>query len=102
MPTFAATAASAYLYAAWDRRQQGGIWKGFVVAAALTVGIVPYTLLTMLPTNAALDAIVDGSRSAAQEEVSMLVGRWGVLNLGRSLFPLAGAVAGLITFLGNL
>ncbi|CAM1510150.1 Fc.00g004850.m01.CDS01 [Cosmosporella sp. VM-42] len=102
MPKIAVTVGGAYLYAAWERRQRGGIWKGFAVAAALVVGIVPYTLLTMVPTNDALHAIADGTRSAAQGEASMLIGRWGVLNLGRCLLPLAGAVAGFVTFLGNL
>lgn len=102
MPKVAVTVGAAYLYAAYDARKKTGIWKGFAVAAALVVSIVPYTFAAMTSTNAALHAIAGGSAVASQGEVAKLIGRWGVLNLGRSLLPLAGAIAGGVTFLGNL
>ena len=102
MPKLVIGVAGAYLYAAYDARKKTGIWKGFAVAAALAVSIIPYTFLTMIGTNHALHAIATGAYTASEAEVSRLIGRWGVLNLGRSLLPLAGAVAGGVTFLGNL
>ena len=102
MPKFAGGVAAAYLYTAYETRRRGGIWKGFAVAAALSMAIVPYTLLFMSPTNNALHAIAGGAHIVAESEVTDLINKWGVLNLVRSLFPLAGGVAGIVTFLGNL
>ncbi|KAK7420169.1 hypothetical protein QQZ08_010525 [Neonectria magnoliae] len=102
MPKIAVTTAGAYLYAAYDTRQRGGNWKGFVVGAALAVAIVPYTLVFMAGTNDLLHAAAKDMGAFSQEEVKKLVGRWGVLNLGRSVLPLVGAGVGLATVLQNV
>lgn len=108
MPKVAVISAAAYLYAAYNARQRGAAaaaaspaWKGFAAAAALAVAIVPYTQLFMSGTNALLHAAARGTGAAGADEVRILVGRWAALNLGRSLLPLAGAVAGLMTLFQN-
>ncbi|KAM5343039.1 hypothetical protein ACJ41O_014005 [Fusarium nematophilum] len=102
MPKFAGTTALAYLYAAYDAHQHGRRWKGLAAGALLTVAIVPYTILFMRGTNALLLEAAGGTLEASKEEVAKLIGRWGVLNLGRSLFPLAGTIVGFLTMFENL
>ncbi|KAJ4134709.1 hypothetical protein NW768_004307 [Fusarium equiseti] len=99
MPKFAITTSVAYLYAIYAARQEGRSWKGLAIASALTVSIVPFTLIFMVPTNDLLMEAAAGTLEASQEDVAKLIGRWGVLNLVRSLLPLAGAVAGFSTLI---
>ncbi|KAH7133290.1 hypothetical protein B0J13DRAFT_610383 [Dactylonectria estremocensis] len=102
MPKVAVTTAGAFLYAAYDTRRRRGNWLGFVAGGVLTVAIVPYTLAFMAGTNDLLHGAAKGVSALGEEEVRKLVGRWGVLNLGRSLLPLTGAAAGLITLIQNV
>ncbi|RSM10222.1 hypothetical protein CDV31_007298 [Fusarium ambrosium] len=102
MPKFAVTTALAYLYAAYDARQNGHSWKGFVSGAVLTVAIVPYTIVFMSSTNELLHGAAKGTLQATNEEVAKLIGRWGVLNLGRSLLPLAGTVTAFLALFESL
>lgn len=97
MPKFAGTTAIAYLYAAYTAHQQGRNWKGLAASAALTVSIVPFTIIFMSSTNDLLFKASAGTFDASQEDVATLIGRWGVLNLVRSLLPLAGAALGFST-----
>jgi hypothetical protein len=94
MPKFAITTSAAYLYAIYAARQECRSWKGLAIASALTVSIVPFTIIFMAPTNDLLMKAAAGTWEASQEDVAKLIGRWGVLNLVRSLLPLAGAGAG--------
>jgi hypothetical protein len=74
----------------------------FWVAAALTIGIVPYTAATMMTTNNKLLRFAEKAEkeelsSSESSEVGVLLERWTVLNGIRSLMPLAGAViAGVV------
>lgn len=69
----------------------------YIAAAALTVGIVPYTLVFMTGTNnALLKKAKAESTSDADKEVSGLIKQWNSLNLGRSVFPLAGAICAIV------
>lgn len=104
-PTALATAAS-LAFCAWTTRNLPalGLRNGrlFWVAAALTVGIVPYTLILMKSTN---DKLHRFAKKAEKEELStyeigeseQLLKRWGTLNAVRSLLPLTGAIlAGVV------
>lgn len=102
MPKVAVAVALSYGYAAYDTRSRGGEWTGYLAAAGLVVSIVPFTLLFMSPTNSALIESAKGSSALAQTQVSDLIAKWGVLNLTRSLLPLAGAVTGFVTLLKNV
>ncbi|TLD29128.1 hypothetical protein PspLS_03653 [Pyricularia sp. CBS 133598] len=83
--------------------------KMYTLAAALSVGIVPYTVLVMSRTNNKLRrraeltksmSITDELESAeVRESDKFLVDHWGVLNLGRAAM-LAGA--GLIGLYASL
>ncbi|OAA62817.1 hypothetical protein SPI_04357 [Niveomyces insectorum RCEF 264] len=88
-----------------------------LLAAGLSLAVMPYTLLFVLPTNKKLEARVaqvaeaEEKRTAggsagtktftAEEEESakQLVDRWGLLNLGRPLLMAAAAFVGLASFL---
>ncbi len=102
MPKVAITTALSYLYAAYDTRNEGGSWKGYVASAALVVSIVPFTLLAMNPTNQSLISVAKGASALEAASVSELIHKWGRLNLTRSILPLAGALTGIGTFLNNI
>lgn len=77
------------------------------LSALSTFGIWPYTIFGMMPTNRKLFKKHDEMKGldigekatevglAKGESAKELVDRWGMLNLGRGLFPLVGAVLGL-------
>ncbi|KAJ5635255.1 uncharacterized protein N7484_008568 [Penicillium longicatenatum] len=102
-PPIAAAAATSLAYLAWSVRRGSPLYKAttysrsglYIAAAVLTVGIVPYTLILMDGTNHALLKKAQ-STSDADKEVSALVERWNSLNLGRSIFPLAGALCAVV------
>lgn len=102
MPKVAITVALAYGYAAYDAKSKGGNWTGFLAAAGLVVAIVPFTILFMSSTNAALHAAARETTSVSTAQVFELCNTWTVLNTTRCLLPLAGAAAGLMAFLSNV
>lgn len=98
MPIVAVTSLAAFAYTAYDRSRRGLDWKRYATAGALTLAIVPFTLIFMHPTNQALLQIAGGGTTAAvvnDESVRALITKWAGLNLTRSLLPLAGAVVGI-------
>lgn len=84
-----------YGWLVYDRRSRGLPWTTFVGAAALSLGIVPFTVIFMDPTNQALLGVAGGATALGETAVQALLVEWKGLNLVRSLFPLAGAVLGL-------
>lgn len=100
-PQAAAVSLLGYGYLMYDRSRQGRGWGKYVGAAALTVGIVPFTVLFMDTTNQALlGAAAGAAGSLSSGAVNELLARWRVLNLVRSLLPLAGALLGLYELVG--
>lgn len=97
MPRFAALSLLGYSYLAYDRYARGERWGPFALAGALTIGIVPFTLLVMMPTNNALLGVASGTggQVLSEDAVRSLLLRWKNLNLMRSMFPLAGSLLGL-------
>ena len=79
----------------------------YALSALFTLGIVPYTMIGMLPTNKKLQKKVEEMKGldigekatevglAKGESAKELVDWWAVLNFGRGTFPLVGAVLGL-------
>lgn len=57
------------------------------------MSIIPFTLVVMKRTNHRLLVDVEG-RELGDEELRMLVKRWGWLNLARGIGPLVGSVVG--------
>lgn len=121
MPPAAGAIAASYLGVAWavansQQHLQGGSsssseWRGFAAAAALMVGIVPFTLLFVMRTIRELETLMivggDGANSksadttrhgeseedreqALLEEARSLLRRWSRLNLMRAMLPLVG------------
>lgn len=79
---------------------------GYLTAGLLSIGIVPYTILVIMPTNNKLMKKVDETKSLGKEDQVVEVGLgeetahqladwWGVLNLGRGAMLIASGVLGL-------
>lgn len=78
--------------------------NGYLAAAALTMGIAPYTMFVMLPTNMQLIKMNEkGSEKAAKEDgdakVDALLNKFGWLNISRASLTGAGGLVGLWTAL---
>ena len=109
-PPIAAASAAAFFYVAWLARRiapKSQIPLYYGTAAVLTLGIVPFTLLAMSPTNNRLmkhseGVSMEGSAALSQardDEIDQLLTKWSILNGIRSLLPLAGGILGLVTSL---
>lgn len=106
---------SAFAYAYLSYTFYGTLNHGkaemYGAAALATMGIWPYTVLGMMGTNRKLNEKVEEMKGlgvgekatevglARGESAKELVDKWGVLNVGRGLLPLVGAVLGLWTSL---
>ncbi|KAL0565521.1 hypothetical protein V5O48_016506 [Marasmius crinis-equi] len=96
MPPVAVAASAAYFYLAFTLHKASlELTKLYATAGVLTLGIVPYTILIMSGTNAAIGRkAVDGlalqKETTTSGELKVLVGRWINMNLARGLLPLAG------------
>ncbi|THC93446.1 hypothetical protein EYZ11_007065 [Aspergillus tanneri] len=103
LPTLAVVTFSLYGYSAWRRRKAKKSWGALVLAGLTTVAMLPFTWLVMVPTNNILFALEASSRAsgavATMEEARALVTKWCWMHLARSLFPLAGAVIGMVQIL---
>lgn len=95
MPKMAVVTALSYCYAAYSTRGNSAS-KNYLASASFVVSIIPFTILFMSSTNRALLAAAEGVSSPSSSQVSELIGKWGYLNLTRSLLPLTG---GLLAFL---
>jgi hypothetical protein len=111
-PPFAALSAACYFYLAYSLPSPAAKFKlyGYIAAGALTVGIVPYTLLVMMDTNKKLLAKVEETKTLGvkdevvevglgNETAHKLVDNWGVLNLGRAVLLITGSLVGTWTAL---
>ncbi|KAL5322615.1 hypothetical protein ACEPPN_010588 [Leptodophora sp. 'Broadleaf-Isolate-01'] len=103
--------ASSFAFLAFKARTAGGprsILALYGLAALLTVGIAPFTVLVMRGTNERLISLSEGtgrgigkvgSEQEQEEEVRGLLERWGRLNGVRGLLPLFGGVVGVFAVL---
>jgi hypothetical protein len=97
MPTLAVGTLALYAFSASKAHAAGEIWKRPLLAGLTTISLVPFTWLTMTPTNYALFALHDESEAGSAVEFGAartLVLRWNALHVVRSLFPLLGAILG--------
>lgn len=87
-----------YGYIALKRRAAKKPWVAYLVAAAVTVIMVPYTWVFMVPTNNTLFRLEAESQIepliSSMDMAKELVKKWSWLHLTRSFFPLAGSVIG--------
>lgn len=116
-PPLAAVAASSYWYLAWNAYKTsnststlGGSSSNkvaaYIIAGALAIGIVPYTLVFINGTNGKLLKKVEETRGEKITEVTVqdegarqLVDWWGMLNLGRGMLVLGSGILGVWTVL---
>lgn len=101
-PPIAAVTAASFSYLAWTLRSVRGNKAGlYGVAAVMTVGVVPWTLLLMNSTNQRLIAKADSAtvEKGDEKEVEDLLKKWGTLNGLRSLLPLVGSAAAVFAVL---
>ncbi|KAF3399898.1 Noranthrone monooxygenase [Penicillium rolfsii] len=103
-PPVAAAVAASFFYLAWSVRSGAPLFRQtaysrsglFSAAAVLTIGIVPYTFLTMSSTNNALLEKASSAPEISDTETSTLIEKWTQLNMVRGYLPLIGAVVGLV------
>lgn len=95
-----------YGYTVIGKRASGQPWLIYAVAGAVTVAMIPFTLIVMVPTNNTLFRLEDEIKTKATittlNEVQVLVTRWGRMHFVRSLFPLIGAVLGFSGILSEV
>ncbi|KAF3001343.1 hypothetical protein E8E13_005976 [Curvularia kusanoi] len=106
-PPIAVLTATSLVYCGWSAPSSrtpgstGVTWTSnarlFYAAAALTVSIVPFTVLFMRGTNEVLLGFAErvggkGISAGEGEEGARLMGRWMVLNGVRGVLPMLGAV----------
>ncbi|KZT69257.1 DUF1772-domain-containing protein [Daedalea quercina L-15889] len=103
VPATAATSFLAYLYLSYNSGHTVSPAEGYayLAAGALTLAVAPYTLLTMMTTNRAIEAIAESKDAAAQgDQVTSLIQKWNKLNLGRASGPIIGFGIGLLALGG--
>lgn len=107
LPAGTVVAATSLLYLAYDSRAAGTTaWRGYVTAAVLALGIVPYTLAVMMGTNNVLLGKAEEEEEEEKVEaqaasVKQLVDQWAMMNLGRSVLLASAAVTATWTALGQ-
>lgn len=99
-PPLAVLAAATLSYVAYTKYNISGSdttqWRGLAIAAAGTVGIVPFTLLFMGGINDKLITASDAvGKEVASESVRELVARWGRVNVVRSFLTLGATMVGI-------
>jgi hypothetical protein len=105
LPTMSVVTSLLYGYTAAGKRSSAQSWVAYAVAGVMTLSMIPFTLLVMVPTNNTLFRLADEIKSDAAVttlgQVQKLVTRWGRMHFIRSLSPLVGAVIGLTALLNE-
>lgn len=99
LPALCVSTTGLYAYASLSKQRvaDNKQWARYALAATSTIAMVPFTWLVMTPTNNTLFRL-DASESVVELSlVRGLVVRWAWLHVTRSLFPLVGAILGLMT-----
>lgn len=101
MPAVSVAATGLYGYSALRKRASNRLqWRIYVAAGATTITMVPFTWLMMAPTNNTLFGLA--ASAVDLRTVQELVVRWAWLHAVRSVFPLVGAILGLVGVLQEL
>ena len=93
-PSISIATGLTHAFAAWRSGD-----KRFAIAGAITVSMIPYTWIFMRNVNNGLFAAsewADEIKEGSNERVRQLVNTWSRFNAVRALFPLAGAILGMI------
>ncbi|KAF2017040.1 DUF1772-domain-containing protein [Aaosphaeria arxii CBS 175.79] len=94
-----------YQYAAFKRSRapKPKPWRKFALAGAITLSLVPFTWIVMVPTNNELfrlQALGDAATMGIVEAKNLVV-KWSLMHLTRSVLPLVGAVLGAVGTFGR-
>lgn len=76
----------------------------YAVAGATTIAMVPYTWIFMRNINSSLFAAngwTDAIKETSGGRIRGLVASWSRYNAVRALFPLSGAIVGVLTLIGE-
>ena len=98
-PGISMATALLHSYAAWSKYSAGESWRICAIAGVATVTMIPYTWLFMISTNNLLFGAEMRSKNGnagSLVEAKTLVKKWNRLNAVRALFPLTGAVLGIL------
>ena len=98
-PQLATLATAGFAYLAYLAPYSSNTQLRYVAAAVVTIGIAPFTMLVMLPTNMTLRSIEptdEGVKKAGGDDrVRALIQKFKSLNAARGLIMAAGAGLGL-------
>ena len=88
-----------YTSYSYSYKKNSARWKTFAIAGAITVLMLPFTWFIMAPTNTTLFGLDElakrGAGEAEWDVVRGLVGKWRLMHIVRSCFPLVGSLVGL-------
>ncbi|KAH8807227.1 hypothetical protein F5884DRAFT_856810 [Xylogone sp. PMI_703] len=100
LPTMAVGTFLLYSYTSLKKRSARKSWSLFALAGIVTLSMLPFTWLVMVPTNDELFRleVVSQTEPLVKElvEAKELVVKWSWLHLTRSMLPLTGAIIGAI------
>ncbi|KAK4244956.1 hypothetical protein C7999DRAFT_34724 [Corynascus novoguineensis] len=103
LPTLSVCTLGLYVLVAFRKRAARRPWLSSLSAGLVTVLMVPFTWVFMVPTNNELfrlEAVsAEDPNVMGLQAATGLVAHWSRLHLARSLFPLAGAALGATTLL---
>ncbi|PVI02102.1 hypothetical protein DM02DRAFT_653856 [Periconia macrospinosa] len=102
-PKLAVTSGLIYWSAAWAARERGKTLALYASSGVLTMSMIPFTWLFILRVNSGIFLEIEKDRSGGPTDLAHaqnLVRRWRKLNIARTLFPIVGAILGLLTVAG--
>ena len=107
MPSISVAATGLFAYGALRKRASNRKqWLIYAAAGATTITMVPFTWVMMDPTNNTLfrlEALASATASAVDLSAAQeLVVKWAWLHVVRSVFPMVGAILGLVGILQEL
>jgi hypothetical protein len=85
----------------WSAKKQ---WLPFALAGIVTVIMIPFTLIVIVPTNDKLfqlEAAGSVLGDVTFNDGKDLIISWAWLHLARSVFPLAGSIIGAVSIFGD-
>ena len=96
LPSLAVGVFFLYGYTSIKKRNTRKPWGTYIVAGLITMSILPFTWIFMVPTNNKLFRLEEVSKVQPMvmniDEAKKLVVKWSWLHLTRSLLPLVGAI----------
>ncbi|KAH6722848.1 hypothetical protein BKA61DRAFT_626151 [Leptodontidium sp. MPI-SDFR-AT-0119] len=96
MPTLCVTTFALYVFTAIRHSSNGKKWRNYVIAGLTTITMVPFTWFRM-------KALVETTALTVDlVQIREIVVTWAWLHIARSMFPLVGAIVGLVAVLDEV